>query len=285
MGLDNLGDKSLEEIVAKTQPWARGDHHEPELKLELEITDKIAILDIATKIGMVGNVAPEGGDYEQVLILGGEQKSNHVRIDYALGLLESGLITCSDSITTLGGTRQIAMRELPALSEDLSSVDITNPWVQQLLKKEKLVSFTEDDALRLAMLARVGTMNLEQAHIRQNSQDLISHMLFRGSSDIPRIATINATAVDRPLGERRHTTESTMLEWLDLLPPTEGSRILFVINNPYVIRNARNLNNIIGNRRPDLALDYCGAEAVTDENLWRRILGEIARNLYEDLNS
>lgn len=283
MKLDYLADESLERIVAKTQPWARGDHHDPELKLNLDSKNKVHIINIAHEIGMVGEVIPKGGEYEQVLILGGEQRSNHARIDYALKLLESGFISCSESIVTLGGTRQIAMRELPALAKDLDSVDLLNPWVQQLLKKEKLVSFTEDDALRLAMLARVGTMNLEQAYIRQNNKDLYSHMIFSSSENIPKIATINATAVDRPLGERRHTTESTMMEWLNLLPPNEGSRILFVVNNPYIIRNARNLYNIIGTKRPDLDLDYCGAEAVVDESLWRRILGEIARNLYEDL--
>ena len=61
-----------------------------------------------------------------------------------------------------------------------------------------------------------------------------------------------------------------------------GSRILFVTNAPYTIRTAKNFYSIVQSIRPDLKLDYCGAEAANDNLLVRRCYGELARLLYED---
>lgn len=285
IGLQECDFSDIDKVVELTQPLARGDHHDPAVQIELEEASIAAIENTAWSLGMVAEVKPQGGAYEQILILGGEQKSNQERINYALSLLTDHKSLSVDSLVTLGGVRGITLREVPALAQDLEKVTNSNSsWLRYLLKKEKLTSFTEDDALRLALLAKIGHMDLASAHLRLNNSELYSHMVFRGSASLPRIVTINAQAVDRPLGDRRHTTESTLNEWLDLFPPSSHGRVLLVSNNPYIPRNARNLKRIIEQNRPDIEIDTCGPQAVKDGTLWRRILGEIARNIYEDLN-
>ncbi len=286
--IDTVDDIPLSELVLITQPWAKGDHHDPRFPINQSPDQIQQSMKLFHGLGIVEEIEPKGGDYDQVLILGGEQNSNHIRIDFALDLLEGERIRLSEngSLVCLGGDRMLKTRELSALGRDLdiinSNPNFNNTWSRKLLSSEMLAATNEEAAMRIALTARIGSLLLIEKHLRLNSESLLSHNLYRGVDMIPNIATVFAPKVDRPLGEPRHTTESTLLEWLKSMDPEKGSRILFVSNAPYTIRTARNFVSIISNLRPDLELDYCGAKAENDSSLSRRCYGELARLLFDD---
>lgn len=291
IGLANLPavqESSLQDLVSMTQKWAKGDHYDPEFPIEQNITQMEQSLQIFHNLGLLQEIEPQGGVYDQILILGGEQNSNHIRIDYALKQLSLGRASLSTngSLVCLGGDRMLKVRELEAVGLDIKNISTNlgndNPWSKILLKSEMIASMNEETAMRVALTARLGVLNLSEKHIRLDSSSTISHNVFRKDSSIPNIVTVFAPKIDRPLGEARHTTESTVLEWVNALNPEMGSRILFVTNAPYTIRTAKNFYSIVQSIRPDLKLDYCGAEAANDNLLVRRCYGELARLLYED---
>lgn len=287
--LDIAPDISLSDLVESTQPWAKGDHYDPQFPINQSFEQTQEALEVFNNLGFLELVEPEGGEYDQVLILGGEQNSNHIRIDFALNLLGSGQATLSDdgTLVCLGGDRQLKVRELGAVGQDIDKInnnpDMKNMWANQLLRDEMTASMTEEAAMRVALTARLGALNLVEKHIRLESSSTISHNVYsQHGFNIPNIATVFAPKVHRPLGDPRHTTESTVVEWLNHLNPKEGSRVLFVSNAPYTIRTARNFYTAVKNLRPDLKLDYSGAEAANDSLLSRRCYGELARLLFDD---
>lgn len=281
--------ETLDEIVAKTQIWAKGDHYDPQNRLDLTEEEKNQAYRIFEHTGLLKEIAPEGGVYDQILILGGEQNSNHIRLDYVLSLIGNGQVSLGSvgKLVCLGGDRQLKGRELPAVAKDLQVI-INNSgndsWLKKLLHNPMIEGLNEESAMRLAVFARLGQLSLSQAHIRLESSDIFSHREFKGGDIIPNITTIHAPKVDRPLGPKRHTTESTLAEWVRVVEPRVGGRVLFVSNAPYAIRTARNLYSVVHKIRPDLDLDYCAAPASYDNLLIRRCYGELARLLYEDLS-
>ncbi len=289
IGVSDVSKASLAEVVDMTQPWARGDHHAPEKSLELSESQQATAMKIFEAMRMLDEIEPEGGEYDQVLLLGGEQHSNRLRIGYFNEQLTTGDISIADggSLVSLGGVRKLKGREIFDLGADLAALAGStqlDPWLGQLLKSEMNDALDEDAAMRVALSASVGSaaMRLSQAHIELGRADIFSHKVFHGDGD-KKVIMINAPAVERPLGPPRHTTESTLQEWLRLAPPIQDARVLLVSNNPYVHRTARNLANVLATERPDVRFDYCGASAERNHTLIQRTLGEVARNLYEDL--
>lgn len=275
----------ITDVVAKTQLWAKGDHHDGQAVFTLTDGMQRQFLDTFAEIGMLSEVMPEGGEYDQILILGGEQRSNHARIDYLENLLQEKKVWLADdgAIVSLGGKRPLKGREIIDIAHDLSVLeDSESPWLGKIKKAEMGYSLEEDAAMRLALMARfAGDAVLNRMHIRLGHADPISHREMISADGSNKLVFINAPAVERPLGPARHTTESTLQEWLALYPPKTGARILFVSNNPYILRTARNAATALHGRQ-DVSLDYCGAPAVIDKSIVNRCMGEIARNIYED---
>lgn len=280
----DLPDTDLSQLVAATQPWAQGDHFAPTHTAHLDESGREACVDIGQRLGMIDAWRAPAGQYDRVLILGGEQKSNDSRIDFALSQLTRSDVSLSEhgSIVTLGGERAYREREVPYIIEDHRRAIKRRPLDAWLRDKKSYKDIrTEDDMLRLALIARIGSMALRKEVQRPDGTGKISHRYF--SSTAGPLLMVNAVPVVRPLGDKRHTTESTLAEWLAYDTVPVESKLLFISSNPYIERTTRNLRNILARlQRPDLRVEACGPAALIDNTVVERVLGEVARSIYED---
>lgn len=278
--------RSLDGLLAFTQPWAKGDHYDPQVTLDLSEEQTEAMLHIAEAANMIEEVPMPTLSLDRIVLLGGEQPSNQQRVDWLQNQLQDGRaqLAADGCIVVLGGNRTLKGREIYSLGSGIRRIDEPDPWVSTMLRNEMSEVLTEDAGLRVAMLASLGKMVLSQMHLRlgtANDRELVKHRIFKTGSG--QVIALNAAAQVRPLGAARHTTESSIKEWLQTDTALTGKEtVVLVSSNPYILRTARNFHKTIAEAYPDMKTYTCGPAAIDDHLLVRRVMGEITRNFYED---
>ncbi|MEO5627511.1 MAG: hypothetical protein ABIQ89_01325 [Candidatus Saccharimonadales bacterium] len=280
---DNLAD-----IVEDTQPWVKGDHFSPESPAKLDNDQSAAAKEIYTKMGLVEAVPIPEGEYDQIIVLGGMQRANELRLSFLKDALQSESVSLkADGGIILWGGRRPLNKQLETWFVHKAKADIddqplagTDPWFNAM--RHNRPSLSETELMRLAGLHNLGNLSLHRAHLRFGSATVpISRYELLG--DHYDITLLNTPAVQRPQGEPRHTTEACAQQWLEDVPPPDNARVAFVSSNPYIRRTARVVSEVLSqNGRQDVRLVAAGPAAYPDSNKDYLFLGEIARNLYED---
>jgi hypothetical protein len=84
-------------------------------------------------------------------------------------------------------------------------------------------------------------------------------------------------------GKSRHTTQSSMREWLRFFPPPAESITFVISNNPHVPRAEQEVSHALrAFKRIDVSVLCCGSAAAAETPI-ELIIGEIGRLLYNDL--
>jgi hypothetical protein len=287
LGVKEQAGETLAGMVKVTQPWVKGDHFTPENREQINAQTAEKARGLYTKMGLVESTPIPSGQYDQVIVLGGMQRANELRLGFLEQALRSGGINVADDgqILLWGGQRPIN-NELEKPYVDQAQTDIAkgdhqaqdNPWLKAFWGGQFEVSETE--LIRLAALHNLGELSLKRLHLRLGSAAVpISHYEFSSG-----ITLLNTPAVVRPHGESRHTTEACAQDWLEIKPPKLNAKVAFVTGNPYTRRTARVVKSVLDkNGRQDVRLVAGGPGAYPDTDKDYLFLGEIARNLYEDL--
>jgi hypothetical protein len=288
--------------------WVPGDHHNPVNQEPFSEAQQAQAREIFDKMGMVAEIRPPGGEFDQIIILGAMMRANNARTEFAADLLNTGDISLAEGgkIVFWGGPRQRGKKEEGPLTDFIEKVTAPghhaahDPWLQRQLDKTDPASAekafnTETDEGRALLLHYMGDMTLSKAHIPlaastdklpppERARDF-THYEFTQPRTGLNLEVINAQIVDRPMGDPRHTTEQCAIEWLEHSAPEQGGRILFVTSNPYVRRTTLVVQKLIDQAgRDDLQLIGCGPAAYEDSNV-QLFMGEIGRLLYEDLQA
>lgn len=281
LGLPENAAESLEDSILATQPWARGDHTDPEQRVEIPAEHEIALHSLYGLFEMKAEQLLPPDEYDQILLLGGMHLGNNRRIELTKRLLEGGVLT--DHVVLLGGERrerpQHERKHIVKNIAELASrqVHTVDPWVDEIVNDSTSIRW-ETDMLRLAASVHLGRLTpIAQIGEGRNPERL--DMICRDKL----ITLLHTQAVNRPNSdEPRHTTEACIQHWLRVVDAPQDARVGFVTANPHIertVKTARRALRYIG--RGDIDLIAAGSAAVprSDHHIY---LGEIARNLYED---
>ncbi len=290
VGVPAKAASSLDMAVAFTQPWVKGDHSRPESQVIVDPVYNGELRSLYARFGQIDEVILPPGDYHEIIIPGAVQRGNRRRV----GLLQRVIQNDRFGVTTghatlLGGERHLFPEvEKTDIEETLATIDkqgIRDTWTQSI-RHTSVDELWETDGLRLAALEKLGPLVLEKLNLRPHNQsDFSGNGLLLGyeftSKDVS-LSLMHTLAVDRPNGERRHTTVSCIQEWLQYRQPPEGALIGFIGANPHLERMGRaTVATLRTEGRGDLQLVVAGPAAVPGLG-HGHYLGEIARNLYED---
>ncbi len=288
--------QNMAALVAETQPWV-GEHHDTGSN-NVQLTDEQRATNrsLYEKMGLMAEMPLPAGEYDHIVVLGGLQSANNLRLDYLWRMMHEGGVSLAEGaqISLWGGVRPIIESvEDKWVAENISAMDeqrretSRDPWLRRG-RKESVQD--EADGLRLAFHRQVGDVALHRMSLKLSETDgqvpdgpLVQDWRFT-FEDNP-VVLINGKAVNRGgIGAARHTTESCAEQWLELygseLP--ENARIAFVTSQPYGLRTTRATQNIVDKLgRPDLQL-VGGGPAAHDGIRDHTFRGEVARNIYED---
>lgn len=278
---DLPGASTIEEAVEFTQPWAQGDHFLP--KHQVEITDQVHAesRNLYEAMGLVQAEVPPVGTYDEIIILGALQRANNVRTEFTAGLLHSGVFLDKNARVSLwGGGRPLMQTKEAQFTRDridvLQRASNLPDRLQKIANIDDISRLTEADLLLLSTQTLLGSLEQTEKYPESTRFELYQ------SGDIT-VELMDAPAVARPQGEPRHTTESCAEEWLKHRQPEYGSQVLFISSNPYIQRTTRTAKRAMANNgRDDIEVIPAGPAAYEDASN-HVFLGEIARNLYEDL--
>ncbi len=279
---------TIEEAVEFTQPWAQGDHFTP--KQQVEINDEIYAKSrkLYETMGLVQEKMPPSGVYDEIIVLGALQRANNVRTEFTSELLLHSDVSLSENalVSLWGGQRPLVQAKEAQFTRDQIAVLQHASHLPQRLQKianiDDISRLTEADLLLLSTHSLFGSLEQAENSIT-TKKDLDSSRFERYQSGDLTVELMDAPPVDRPQGKPRHTTESCAEEWLEHRQPEYGSRVLFISSNPYIQRTNRAFERVIANNgRNDIEVISAGPGAYLDASN-HVFLGEIARNLYEDL--
>lgn len=286
---------NLEDAVSVTQEWIGGDHTRPNYEINVNpgVSDKLR--ELYARMGLLDEKQLPPGHYEQIILLGAKQAGNNRRLNMIARMLGGGLVT-TDRMVWFGGERVKELDEEDITGRNLSELnqrDITDTWTNRVLNHPGNIKW-ETDLIRLAGAVQLGPLALKQMHLRVLSPtretksfirvpgaDPISHYELEWEG-VP-VTLLHSQAVSRPNGQARHTSESCAEDWLDIVPPSEGARVGFVTGNPHIERASRSVHaKLLKAGHADV--DFIGAGSAANPLQKHQIfLGEIARNLWEDL--
>jgi hypothetical protein len=280
---------SLEVAIKLTQPWTHGDHSRPEATIALSEQQLAELQPLFAQFGLTSRQNLPEGDYAHILVPGAVQKGNNGRIKFVKDSFQAGTITSTD-VVLLGGQRAVFGEvETALLQADLVAIKqagTVDSWVEALDGDvNKLV--WETDFMRLAAVKHLGALPLKELHLRMADTasaargDAVQQYEFEWHNMPLRL--LHTLATQRPNGKARHTTESCVIEWVGLAEPAEGARVGFVASNPHRARMAKSARRALASiGREDIQLISAGPANATGvgEHIF---LGEIARNLYEDM--
>lgn len=287
LGMEDKWSDNLDELVDITKPWVQGDHFKPTLRTVLSGDAELEARSLYQAMGLIDERSLPTGHYDQVIVLGGTQRANNLRLSFLAESLQRSDINLRGSIVVWGGQRDIfpelevaLMRDSLKKTEEDVHPARNNAWLRAL-KERGAEPRDETELLRLAALHRLGDLSLRRLRIRLNTADpLISHYEF--VTPDYELTLLHTPAVHRPQGEPRHTTEACAKEWLKHAPPSYQARVAFISGNPYMERTSRVVEQTIqAAGRTDISIIPVGPAAYPDAKDYL-FLGEIARNLYED---
>jgi hypothetical protein len=285
LALPERATENLDTWVAVSQPWTRGDHARPAERIAVDDRTGARLHELYEAMGLKHDLWLPEGVYDQIAILGSTQLGNNRRVQHAQQMLDRSKAT-TNHLVMLGGERApFEESELPLIDtniKQLAEQDPNDPWIQQLLSGEAAVNW-ETDMLRLSTsihLGRLTTVATFGAGGEGGSYPAVTH--FTCNQRDLLVSLTHSKAVPRPGGAPRHTTASSIPDWLRLLPPKTGAKVGFVTANPHIERTTRVAQNVIAAAgRDDIELIASGSAAA---QTYRHeiFLGEVARNLYED---
>lgn len=292
LGMERTAVANLPQAVEATQPWVEGDHFTPKYKTVLEGDQAARALEVYERMGLVDEQLLPHGEYDQLIVLGGTQRANNERINFLKQQLADGAKVNGPIILWGGERSRDVEREAAELGKNIANLSDSNhsatqnPWLE-VQRSNKALPENETELLRIAALQLLGNLPLKKMYIRLDTevsgQPLISRYEFDYNGQ--RLILMHTAAVARPQGEPRHTTEACAREWLEALPPKTNARVAFVTGNPYIRRTAQVVQKVLAEQgRMDIELIACGPAAYDNARDYL-FLGEIGRNLYEDLRS
>lgn len=274
-GIDPSVADNLDTLVEATQPWVKGDHARPENRVDINSVDTELLHTYYDEFGIKREIVLPPGHYDQIIVLGALHRGNNRRLEFVEKVLESRSVT-TDLTVILGGERdpypEVESQSIEENIDFLKGKEMTDPLVQGIVEKS-INPRSETDLIRLAMAVKIGNLVIK----KQTDQRID----FQGH-DGRKVVVTHTYAVDRPNGDRRHTTEACMKDWTKLVPALTGSRIGFVATNPHIVRTTRAAEIALReNGRGDITLLPAGPHAL-DGYTHELFRGEIARLLFED---
>lgn len=279
---------TLDGAIELTQPWLKGDHSRPGYALEVPAQHHDRFYEIYDELGMKQELPVPAGEYHDIVLLGAVQAGNRRRVSLLLNSLEEAGIT-TGHVSLLGGQRRLfPEKETDDVAASFAELD-EQGWHTEWSKNVRdlpVSELWETDALRLAMMEKLGPLALDRLVLRNNDSSLhdeadpISSFEFTWQG-IP-VSLIHSLAVERPNGDARHTTDSSVADWLERRQPPDGANVAFINGNPHAGRMGKTiLNRLRAAGRSDLRIAVAGSAA--SPNLGHtHYLREIAANLYED---
>jgi hypothetical protein len=283
-GLPQDALETLPSTVTATQPWALKEHTDWDERT-LAPEQSSAARKLYHDFGLVDEIPLPAGDYDNIFVLGGMQQGNNRRLAFTRQSLQRGDVR-TKHLTLLSGQRPVN----PSIEKGLIAENMTrlahngtqDPWVEKILADPAGLKW-ETNLLRLAAADHLGPMTLKQLHLRLGNEDPVSRFELDWNG-IPT-TLVHSLAVYRPGGEPRPTTVSSLKYVLTTTPPEKGARSAFIAGNPHVERMSRDARVLLKNmQREDIELIGAGPAAIPNQD-HQIYLGEVARNLYIDLQA
>ncbi|HEY5152372.1 MAG TPA: hypothetical protein VII55_00185 [Candidatus Saccharimonadales bacterium] len=280
VGLPELTNKSLPEVVAATQPWVKGDHARPEHSFSFGVGQTAELNEIYGSLGLRDAHELPPAIYDHTIVLGGVHRGNNRRLEFLGKALTRGNIITRD-IMLLGGERRVYPEvELDTIEGNLDKLaSVDEPWLDRA-RKSDISLWWETDLLRLAARIHLGPLTAEGHDHGPFNTLYRPHLQQFNWRNMP-LAIMHTRAISRQ-GEPRHTTEACMRDWLNTAQPTDNATVAFVAANPHMTRMGRSARAVLRSAgRSDIDLVVAGP-ASPDYVGHNHYLGEIARHLYED---
>jgi hypothetical protein len=290
--------EAVRALVNHTQRWAKGDHSKPEHALNIDPVHTNRLHELYVDVGMRNEVLLAPGHYDTVLVPGAVQRGNVRRVDLLRRSVDlvDGIgrpLVAVDEAVLLGGQRHMWELEKEDFEETLILLDgVDDPWLDYIREVKDISKLWETDGLRLAAMAKLMPLVLQQVVLRPEEERIIIKDGFQSEVDPLQgyvftyksmvVSLMHTLAVPRANGDPRHTTEACVEDWLLRHNPPVGAHIGFIAANPHLermVRATRRLLTRLG--RSDLKLIAAGS-AAPDPLGHGHFYGETARNLYED---
>lgn len=288
---------SLAECDELTRGWTLGDHWPASGEDPVSPEQQAALMEIFDSMGLVETVLPAKSNYDHVAILGGTALGNLRSAKYMRQLLETRQIQATPDapIDILAGQR---LREpwedlnLTRILDDINQRGVADEWVRRESRKTAedwhRPFGSEAELARLALVAVFGSLELTDARLRVGLHprlDSIPHPSVAWKSFTSdsgqKFRVMNAAAVPRARQDRpRHTSSSSIAEWLRMAQPETGAELLLVNSNPHMQRTATDTRRVfINHGREDLKVETVGPGALPNSHV-SLFLGEIGRIVY-----
>jgi hypothetical protein len=273
----------LEQTIEDTQPWARGgDHSIPAHSVTVSedsyqsLGELFAAMDLVKPLAIDASV-PENTPF-QVWLLGGMHNGNLRRAQFlAQGLERTGKDI--SRIVLMGGERPIYHEsgEDRDVAASVKRLGKAASWFIE--KAEAGQTIWETDMLRLAATEFLGPMSLASDTIGVDG--VVRRYDFSAPNVSVPITLLHTPAVQR-MGKPRHTTEACVEHAITELAPDLDSHVVGISTQPHALRTARSMHQRLRLiDRPDITVHAAGPRIGSPIN-HNLVLGEIARNLYED---
>lgn len=274
---------SLETAVQVTQPWVKGDHSRPENRFRFDDERSRKLHGLYARLGLKDQHPLPAGRYDHLLVFGAIHRGNNHRLGFLRRTLDMTAIEVPH-ITLLGGERpvypEVELDDIDRNLTELADAGVHDGWLDRIRDGQAGLHW-ETDLLRLAALVHLGPIALrrsvggeEKGTARPRQYDFMWH---------GRALTLMHTKAVERRGEPRHTTEACVLDWLQRTDPPEDAHVAFVAANPHIERMGKTVRAMLRREgRPDIRITAAGPSAPKDIS-HNHCLGEIARNLYEDM--
>lgn len=288
VGLPEKAGTSLGAAVNLTQPWIKGDHSRPGYSFDIKLHEHDRLQELYAGFGQRQELMLPSGRYDEIILLGGMQAGNCRRLELLnRALTEHGVEP--KRVSLLGGQRLLQPeKEKSEIESGLQQIverSDSETWAAKMQSRH-VAELSETDGIRIAATQALGSLTLRRIDLRfdrpptpEGPDHLKGYELEW--NNIP-VSLMHTLAVDRPQGERRHTTEACVEDWLQRRQPRQHARIGFIAANPHIERMGRATARMLREAgRPDLEL-VVGGSVAADNLSHNYYLGEIARLLYED---
>ncbi len=281
LGTEQTG--SLEAVVNATQPWVRGDHGHDSFHFNFDDEQKHSLMQLYDKLDIAEQRDLPAGHYDHILILGAVHLGNDKRVSFLKNMVDANGVT-ADKIFLMGGERSIFTKREPEdvvrSLERLEAKGELKGWLTELIEKP-YIEVNETDMLRIAMLDRLGPLALTGSSSKstENAQAMqYDEFDWNGT---PVLLT-HTRAVTRKDGAARHTTEACIADWFRTFEPQDTAQVGFIGSQPHLDRMIRAAERKLRSLGSNLHF-IAGGPGVSPETGHTIYLGEVARQLYEDL--
>lgn len=280
-GVDpNLVD-DLEKLVEQTQPWVKGDHARPEHRIGDMASATMQKLDaIHDELGLRRRLDIEEGVYEQAVILGGMHRGNTRRTRFLREQLDNPNISIG-RVVALGGERGVYSEiERSQIEFDLARLGLVQTADSLVSAGGKMVGVelieNETDMLRLAIALELGNFSLKQESLERLDFE------NENPAGMQDLTILHTAAVDRENGNRRHTTEACIKDWVAEFDQSisRGAKIPLIATNPHIMRAVRSAQRIADKEGSSVEFVPVGPAGL--DCSYELFRGEVARLLFED---